>query len=270
MDIVTIFEQFPTQESCIEYLEQARWRGVPKCPYCKSTHCAPAQHRHRCYDCKTSFSVTVGTIFHHTHLPLQKWFLAVMLVLNAKKSPSVLQLSRDLHVNKDTAWRIAMQLRKAMTQTEERGLLARIIEIDETGTGSKPREGDRRKPSKSGRGTEKAAVRGANDWSNRVTAKATNDAATLMTDHRSVDNDVDRILPHRIVSQTKWDVEGDSHTNTIDGSSAPLKRGTSVNCTASASGTCSATWTSFSCNYHPRSIDRSHQFALAIDRGLGG
>ena len=46
--------------------------------------------------------MTVGTIFHHTHLPLQKWFLAVMLMLNAKKSLSVLQLSRCLHVNKNT------------------------------------------------------------------------------------------------------------------------------------------------------------------------
>ena len=142
MDIVTIFEQFPTQKSCIEYLEQARWRGVPKCPYCESRHCAPAQHRHRCYDCKTSFSVTVGTIFHHTHLPLQKWFLAVMVVLNAKTPPSALQLSRDLHVNKDTAWRITTQIRKAMTQSEQRDLLTRIIEIDETDAGSKRRRSD--------------------------------------------------------------------------------------------------------------------------------
>ena len=69
-------------------------------------------------DCKTGFSVTVRTIFHHTHLPLQKWFLAVMLMLNAKKGLSALQLSRDLDVNKNTAWRIAMQIRKAMNQAE--------------------------------------------------------------------------------------------------------------------------------------------------------
>ena len=89
------------------------------CPYCKSentTRRTDNTLRHRCYECCVSFSVTVGTIFHHTHLPLQKWFLAIMLMLNAKKGLSALQLSRDLDVNKNTAWRIAMQIRKAMTQ----------------------------------------------------------------------------------------------------------------------------------------------------------
>ena len=75
MNIVEIFEQFPTQESCIKHLESARWGdGKAACPYCASRHTTPNQHRHYCYTCKTSFSVTVGTIFHHTHLPLQKWF----------------------------------------------------------------------------------------------------------------------------------------------------------------------------------------------------
>ena len=115
MNILQVFEQFPTQQDCIAHLEAARWGDKPSCPYCGSLNTAPNQHRHRCYDCKTSFSVTVGTIFHHTHMPLQKWFLAVMLMLNAKKGLSALQLSRDLSVNKNTAWRITMQIRKAWT-----------------------------------------------------------------------------------------------------------------------------------------------------------
>ena len=113
-------------------MNNARWNNEPTCPYCGSINTARNQHRHRCYDCKTSFSVTVGTIFHHTHLSLQKWFLAVMLMLNAKKGLSVLQLSRDLDVNKNTAWRIAMQIRKAMTQAKHRNLLTDIVEMDET------------------------------------------------------------------------------------------------------------------------------------------
>ena len=103
MNIVQIFEQFPTQEDCIAHLEQARWDGEPTCPYYGSTNTVRNQHRHRCYDCKTSFSVTVGTICHHTHLPLQKWFLAIMLMLNAKEEVSALQMSRALEVNKNTA-----------------------------------------------------------------------------------------------------------------------------------------------------------------------
>ena len=143
LNILQIFEQFPTQESCIQYLEKIRWGNEIRCPYCNSTNTAKAEHRHRCYTCKTSFSVTVGTIFHHTHLPLQKWFLAIMLMLNAKKGISALQLSRDLRVNKNTAWRMNMQIRKAMTQIEQRPILQGIVEMDETYIGGKPRNGTR-------------------------------------------------------------------------------------------------------------------------------
>ena len=141
MNIIQIFERFPTQESCIAHLEAARWPDGPICPYCGSTNTAPSQHRHRCYNCKTGFSVTVGTVFHHTHLPLQKWFLAIMLMLNAKKGLSALELSRDIKVNKNTAWRITMQIRKAMSQAEHRDMLTGIVEMDETYIGGKPRKG---------------------------------------------------------------------------------------------------------------------------------
>lgn len=79
MNIVTVFQKFPTQDDCIKHLELVRWPEGATCPYCKSTSVTPAEKekRHHCNNCNTSFSVTVGTIFHHTHLPLQKWFLAV-------------------------------------------------------------------------------------------------------------------------------------------------------------------------------------------------
>ena len=168
MNIVTIFDRFPTQQSCIDHLERARWKGDARCPYCTSTHTARLQHRHRCYTCKTSFSVMVGTMFHHTHLPLQKWFLAISLMLNARKSLSALQLSRDLDVNKNTAWRIAMQIRKAMTQAEHRNLLMGIVEMDECYVGGKPRRGSGGEPPKRGRGTKKTPVVGAVERGGRV------------------------------------------------------------------------------------------------------
>ena len=65
-----------------------------------------------------------------------------MLMLNAKKGLSALQLSRDLKVNKNTAWRITMQVRKAMAQSEHRNLLTGIVEMDETYVGGKPRRGN--------------------------------------------------------------------------------------------------------------------------------
>lgn len=144
MNLIQVFEKYPTQDDCIGHLEKVRWNGTPLCPYCKSDRVSamPAERRHHCNNCKTSFSVTVGTIFHHTHLPLQKWFLAVALVLNAKEGLSARQLGRALEVNKNTGWRMAMQIRKAMEQRDQRDLLTGMIEMDETYVGGKPRKGN--------------------------------------------------------------------------------------------------------------------------------
>lgn len=247
MNIIQIFQRFPTQESCIEHLEKARWGGVPKCPYCASENTHPNDGRHYCYNCKTSFSVTVGTIFHRTHLPLQKWFLAISLILNAKKGISALQLSRDLEVNKNTAWRVSMQIRKAMSQMENRELLSGIIEMDETYIGGKPRKGrkydDDDKP-KRGRGTKKSPVVGAIERDGKVSAKAVakdklkarnlrafvrervdTNKSHLMTDEYRGYLGMSKVLPHSVIKHQEWYVDGDIHTNTIEGFWALLKRG---------------------------------------------
>ncbi len=70
MNIIQIFQKFPTQDSCIKHLEQCKWNNTPKCPYCESINQTPLKdtYRYHCNNCNTSFSVTVGTIFHQTHL----------------------------------------------------------------------------------------------------------------------------------------------------------------------------------------------------------
>ena len=115
----------------------------------------PRSKRHHCNNCNTTFSVTVGTIFHHTHLPMQKWFLAVTFVLNAKKGISSRQLARDLKVNKDTAWRMGMKIREAMREQGQRELLTGLVEMDEAYIGGKPRKGGPGEKPKRGRGTKK-------------------------------------------------------------------------------------------------------------------
>ena len=140
MNIIQIINKFSTQESCIEYLENKRWGGVPVCPYCESTnnYKAKDRHRHHCNSCRKSFSVTIGTIFHDTRLPLKKWFLAIALILNAKKGISSRQLARDLELPVKTAWSLSHRIRKAMK--EDQGLLSGIVEMDETYIGGKPRK----------------------------------------------------------------------------------------------------------------------------------
>jgi transposase-like protein len=241
MNIVSIYRKFPTEESCIAHLEAVKWKGRPVCPYCKSTKSTPLpkEFRHHCNTCNTTYSVTVGTIFHNTKLDLQKWFLGVTLMLNAKKGLSARQLARDLEVNKNTAWFMAMRIRKAMLDNGD--LLRGIVEMDETYVGGKPRRGGR--PGIRGRGTRKTPVVGMVERKGKIVARVSplltskqlmtlirrnvSTDSTLMTDeycgYRRAHGHVKR---HGIINHSKKQyVSGDIHTNTIEGFWSLLKRG---------------------------------------------
>lgn len=135
MDIAEVCDRLPTEPDCLAYLEGLRWNGMPACPYCGSRRNTPIldEHRYHCNSCNTTYSVTVRTIFHHTRLPLQKWFLAIMLVLNAREGIPARQLSRHLKVNKNTAWLMGTRIRRAMISS--RNLLLGIAEMDKTNFG---------------------------------------------------------------------------------------------------------------------------------------
>jgi len=152
VNIIQIYKRFPAQEDCLVHLEAVRWKEGIICPYCGSKRVTPMikEYRHHCNACNTSFSVTVRTIFHKTKLDLQKWFLAISLVLNAKKGISARQLARDIEVNKNTALFVLMRIRKAMR--EYRVLLEGIIEADESYIGGKNRNKHNDKKTKGGQG----------------------------------------------------------------------------------------------------------------------
>ena len=135
MELIKIMEKLNTQSKCMAYLEKNRWPETPICPYCNSTKSSrkTQEFRHTCHNCKRSYSVLVGTLFESTKLPITKWFLAIHLIINAKKGISSLQLARDLHVNKNTAWFLQKRIRQAMK--DEDCILSGIIEIDETYVG---------------------------------------------------------------------------------------------------------------------------------------
>lgn len=178
MDIIEIFERFPTQKHCLEYLEKLRWQNNPCCPYCKSNNFTPLkkENRYHCNNCNTSYSVTVGTIFHKTHLALQKWFLAISLILNAKKGIASRQLGRHLKVHRNTAWRISMKIREAMFEPEQRGILQGLVEMDETYIGARrPRKTQKDiingKKFKRGRGTKKTPVVGIAERYGKIKVK---------------------------------------------------------------------------------------------------
>lgn len=105
-------------EECLALLEQIRWNGKPKCPYCESTNATAYKNerRYHCNECFTSYSVTVGTLFHKTHVELQKWFVAIHLVLNSPGGISVRQLAKEIGVNKNTACYMIERIREAIKE----------------------------------------------------------------------------------------------------------------------------------------------------------
>jgi len=135
MELIKMVQKYNTKGKCIAYLEQKRWSGLPICPYCGSAKSSKKtqEFRYTCHNCGRSYSVLVGTIFEATKLPINKWFLAICLILNAKKGISSLQLARDLHVNKNTAWYLQKRIRRAMQDDDY--ILKGIVEIDETYVG---------------------------------------------------------------------------------------------------------------------------------------
>jgi len=245
MDIIKVYELFPKENDCIAHLEKVRWDNKAKCPYCQSNNTTPApkENRYHCNNCNTSFSVTVGTIFHHTHLPLQKWFLAICMTLNAKKGVAARQMARHLRVNKDTAWRIDMKIRQAMSEREQRELLTGLVECDETYIGGKPRPGNG-SINKRGRGTKKTPVLGMAGRKGKIKTEVIKNRnlggknlkmlvrrnvdiknATLITDEYKGYIGIQKLMPHKIVDHAIWYVNGDAHTNTVESFWALLKRG---------------------------------------------
>lgn len=249
MNLLTIFSKFPTQATCIEHLENIRFGNRPYCPHCKANRVERKSDGNRvgrwnCHACKSSFNVLSGTIFEKTSTPLQKWFLAIGLMINAKKSISSYQLARDLDLSQSTAIRIQHKIRAQMASEQGEITLQGIIESDETYIGGKPRKPNKREddePQPRGRGTKKIPVIGAVERGGNVVAQVARDlsgkgilrfvkdsveayGSILITDEYQSYNAVHGFMPHVAVNHQIQYVDGMVHTNTIEGVWSLLKR----------------------------------------------
>lgn len=255
MNVIEVFQSFQTQEQAVEYLEEARWHGNPICPYCKCEdvyrHASSdrAGQRWQCPTCTRAFSVTVGTIFHGTHVSLRNWFLVLALMLNAKKSASACQIARDIGMRRPTVWSMMHRIRNAMAEDpEQKRLLHGIVEADETYMGGKPRKpgrpGGGDGPSKRGRGTSKTPVVGVVERGGHVVAQVADGkrdltgkglsnfigkvvdvaASMLMTDEYQGYRRIGSMMRHSVIKHKIRYVDGQTHTNTIEGFWSLLKR----------------------------------------------
>jgi transposase-like protein len=131
VNLTTLVDRYSTDEHCREALTQLRFPDGVKCLKCKSENVAPVSDRKVwvCYSCKYQFSVTVGTIFHDSHLPLTKWFLVTYLITESRKGISANQIKRMLGISYKTAWYLCHRIRKAMAEADHK--LKGTVEIDE-------------------------------------------------------------------------------------------------------------------------------------------
>jgi len=248
---------FHDEAAARAHLEAQRWPNGPVCPHCgvigEATRLAGEKHRPgllECRACRRQFSVTVGTVFERSHVPLHKWVLAVQLLTSSKKGMSSHQLSRMLDVTYKTAWFMSHRIREAMTDNNPGpiGGEGKIVEADETyygktavptdltTWGTKPK---RRNAGPRGKRPIVALVERGGEvratHMKKVTANNVRDMLVRNADRKSrLHTDESRLYPevgkefatHETVRHSaKEYAVGDVNTNSIEGFFGVFKRG---------------------------------------------
>ncbi|MEX2144593.1 MAG: IS1595 family transposase [Anaerolineales bacterium] len=245
-----------TETEAREFLEELRWGGKPVCPHCehdvahKITGKVGSKNPVRsgvymCAKCRKQFTVTVGTIFEASKIPLRKWVMAFYLMNTSKKGISAHQLHRMLGVTYKTAWFMCHRIRESMRKEPVTTLLDGIVEADETYIGGKEinRHASKRKGG-TGRGSvdkvpvfalverggELRAGKVANVGSTtlpNIIRQHVHRNAHLMTDSFGAYARADEhVLFHSTVEHRRREyVRCETHVNTLEGWFSLLKRG---------------------------------------------
>ena len=151
LKLTTITDRIGDEESARKLLESVRWPEGPVCPHCGEINNAggvtarPGSKKPvrkgvwKCYGCREQFSVTVGTVFEDSHIPLHRWLLTAYLLCSSKKGMSSHQIHRMTGISYKTVWFMTHRLRFAMTQHGMIEKLRGVVEIDEVWIGPKER-----------------------------------------------------------------------------------------------------------------------------------
>jgi transposase-like protein len=269
MNLIDVTQTFKNDDDCLAYLETMRWPDGIKCPTCGSGHISKITRktesknkRTRIYQCldkctmnskgkmiNAQFSATNGTIFNDSHLPLTKWFMALAIVVDAKKGMSAKQLQEHLGIGSyKTAWYMAHRIRKSMVDADPMPMSG-TVEIDETyigGTAKRrfnrakepkaPKEivmamRERSTPTKPGRVRYFHVPNAKQATINPLIDKhVSGDVEAIYTDAATVYDftiNEDHRTKHAAVNHSiQWIVPGTRvHTNTVENSFSLLKRG---------------------------------------------
>ena len=235
---------YSTEERCREYLKRLRWPNGLECPRCESKRVASLtdNFKFECLNCQYQFTALAGTVFHDTHLSLEKWFLAVLLMCESRKGVSANQVKRMLGVSYKTAWFLCHRIRHAMSEMDKPKLNG-IVEFDETYIGPKRYPGHPRGRKRGRNADNKHIVIGIRERGGDVrfvhvqdvTSKTLRDAALanvsqdaelMITDEMPSYPKAMRGYTHKTIQHKKKRyVDGDIHTNTVESAFSLLKRG---------------------------------------------
>jgi transposase-like protein len=244
---------FHDEKAAYQWLEEVVWPNGPVCPHCgctgRITVVGGKSARlglKRCLDCKKQFTVTVGTVFERSHVPLNLWLQAAHLLCSSKKGMSSHQIHRILGVTYKTAWFMTHRLREAMREGHfpMLGGDRKAVEVDETYVGGKEKNRHASKRKNAGRGgAGKEAVLSLVERGGKVRSHHVPDvkASTLrpilnaqieadtmlMTDEAVVYRSIGTDFRHHLTVEHGIGeyVRGGVHTNTIEGYFSIFKRG---------------------------------------------
>ena len=238
INLVELIKDFADESKCRTYLERLRWPEGPQCLECGSRKVYRILKRNQfvCDDCSHQFSVTAKTIFHDTHLPLWKWFLATCLLCESKKGMSACQIQRSLGISYKTAWYLCHRIRAAMLEVAPEKL-GGTVEIDETYVAGKKRRWR-------AKGEEQVVIgiRQRNGDLRLIRAKDAKSATVREIINANVGSHVEVIMTdesaiypyaldkmqknlHKTINHSREYAHGDVHTNTVESAFSLLKRG---------------------------------------------
>src|SRR5271156_81896 len=239
---------FADEQVCINTVASLRWPNGPSCPKCGhgEHYYLATQRRWKCKSCKKQFSVKVGTIFEDSAIALDKWLIALWLLVNCKNGVSSYEIGRDLGITQKSAWFVLQRLRLALHNgsMDKMGGAGKVVEVDETFIGGAARfmHADRRKRMITVRGVkDKTAVMGILERGGKVRAmmvpnRKKHEVQGQIRAHVKAESAIytdalmsymglrDNGFAHEVIDHAERYVSGKVHTNGLENFWSLLKR----------------------------------------------
>lgn len=290
-----LLDYFKDEETCRQYLEQQRWGGNPACPFCGVVNPYRTNRGFKCRDkeCHKKFSVTVGTVYENSKVPLRLWFAAIYLATSSKKGISSLQTSRQLGITQKTAWFLNHRVRE-MLREKAPHMLKNSVQVDETYVGGKEKNKHASKRALTPRGAKgrvkdvKTPVFGIAETGGKVVVKVSEwvtkryaqelisqhvaEGSTMVTDGYTMYAFLgdDEKFHHVMVDHSKGEyVRAGFHTNGIENFWSLLKRGIIGIFHQVSPWHLQRYCDEFAARYNSRKIKDHERFALSIQNSEG-